>query len=519
MHIYNLGQKFKSVAKEFANSVAVKTENDITDYNSLDKQSDQFANYLQSIDIAIGDVICIAGEKTLLSIVCILGALKAGVIYSVFDPQSPIERLGKIFGQCRPKAVFCSVNLFSKIKNIGFKSIDITSLHLSSFTQADNCRLIVRQEKITANSPAYIMFTSGSTGFPKGAVMTHQNVLNLIAWSKQTYGFDKNDVFTSVNPIYFDNSVFDVYSSLFTGASLALFDHETVQNPSKLIRLINEFRCTTWFSVPSMLMYLQTLRAFSTNNMSYIKRIIFGGEGYPKAKLRSLFDLYSDRIEFYNVYGPTECTCICSSYKVSQDDFQDLNGFLPLGKLISNFDCLIVDDELKLVEADQVGELILRGPNVGLGYFQDGERTQMSFIQNPMHDAYKDIVYCTGDLVYFKSDDGKIYIVGRRDNQIKHMGYRIELEEIENAISLIDTVRENAVVHCEIRGLSQIVAFITGKNGTVDEKILRGELKEIIPQYMIPTKFEFVEILPRSANGKLDRKKLKSDYMGQLVNG
>jgi D-alanine--poly(phosphoribitol) ligase subunit 1 len=261
------------------------------------------------------------------------------------------------------------------------------------------------------------------------------------------------------------------------------------------------------------------MRATRPENMRYIKRIIFGGEGYPKAKLKQLFDIYSHRIEFHNVYGPTECTCICSSYGVTEDDFRDLQGFLPLGSLIPNFDYLIVDEELMPVEPGQTGELILRGPNVGLGYYSDQERTQEGFIQNPCNDSYREIVYRTGDLAYFNPDDGRIWIVGRRDNQIKHMGYRIELEEIENALSCIDSVKHSAVVHCEIRGLSQIVAFIKSENGRADETEIRCRLQEIIPQYMVPTRFEFLDVLPKNANGKLDRKRLQLEYAGQHANG
>ncbi|HIA55669.1 MAG TPA: amino acid adenylation domain-containing protein [Candidatus Melainabacteria bacterium] len=517
MYIYNLGGKFKSVAAGNPDACALICENGKTTYQQLDSYSDSFADYLISAGVNPGELICIAGDKSPQTIACIIGTLKAGVTYSVFDSESPIARLEKIFQRCNPSLIICDSSLRAGIEETGYKTVDRESIDFDRPVQ-NKLQLHRLLQSTASNSPAYVMFTSGSTGFPKGATMTHQNVLNLIEWSVDTYSFISTDVLTSVNPLYFDNSVFDLYSSLFSGASLALFDGATVRDPRKLMHLIDEFGCTSWFSVPSMLIYLQTMRALRPESFRHIRRIIFGGEGYPKAKLKELFDIFSDRVSFYNVYGPTECTCICSSYSVQKGDFVDLKGFLPLGELAKNFGGLIVDEELRTVNPGESGELILRGPNVGLGYYRDPERTAAAFIQNPEHDSFPDIVYRTGDLVYLNQEDGKIWITGRADNQIKHMGYRIELEEIENALNCIEAVAQNAVIHCEIRGLSQLVAFVKAKDAECEEDLLRRRLSELIPQYMIPTKFQFLNQLPKNANGKLDRKQLKAGYLGQLVN-
>lgn len=516
-YVRNLGQKFKQIAAEFAPKTALHTEAGPVTYAELDRLSDSVATTLMRFGVNLGDVVCIRGDKQLVNIASIIGALKCGATYSVFDPESPLERLHKIFERCAPQVVLTETDeSLSGIRELGFNVLNLRELVSSS--AIDHQSISERLQNLTAGSPAYIMFTSGSTGFPKGAVMTHQNVLNLISWSREEYQFTPDDVLTSVNPLYFDNSVFDLYSSLFSGASLAVFDAATVRNPAKLLQLLDDFKCTSWFSVPSMLMYLQTVRALRQTSMKFMRRIIFGGEGYPKGRLKELYDLFSSRIAFYNVYGPTECTCICSSYTVSDGDFAELKGFLPLGsRMIANFEYLIVDEELNPLPPGQIGELVLRGPNVGLGYFRDPERTQAAFIQNPQHDNYREPTYRTGDLVFLNPGDGKIHITGRADNQIKHMGYRIELEEIENALSCISSVAQSAVIHCEIKGLSQLVAFVQSKE-TVDEIALRNELQKLIPNYMVPTRFEFREQLPKNANGKLDRKKLKADYTGQLSN-
>lgn len=517
-YLFNLGSRFKSVASQKSDSVAVLFEEQKLTYSELDRQSDAMATYFIQSGLKVGDLVCISGTKNITAVICILGALKAGVTYSVFDPESPQPRLLKIFDRCNPALVLCENQLTVSIPSDKFKVADYTKLQLPA-NEDDNAAVVSNHLKsITAATAAYVMFTSGSTGFPKGATMTHQNVLNLIDWSIQTYGIGAGEVFTSVNPFFFDNSVFDLYSSLFSGSTIALFDGQAVRDSRKLLRLIDEFKCTSWFSVPSMLIYLQTMRALNADSFSSLKRIIFGGEGYPKARLVELFDLLSHRISFYNVYGPTECTCICSSYRVESNDFADLKGFLPLGKLAPNFSGWIVDEALQIVPDGQQGELLLGGPNVGMGYYRDHERTNLAFVQNPTHSAYRDMAYRTGDVVLHNPDDDKIRIMGRADNQIKHMGYRIELEEIENALSCIESVAQTAVIHCELRGISQIVAFVKLKSDTEEDEI-RKVLKGLLPAYMIPTKFSFVQYLQKNANGKLDRKQLKSDYLGQRVNG
>jgi D-alanine--poly(phosphoribitol) ligase subunit 1 len=514
MYEHNLGQKFKSIVHKFSESRAVISENESATFRQLDELSDNMAKCFLMSGLERGSVLCIAGEKRVQTIAAIIAAIKTGITYSVFDPDSPLSRLSKIFDKCAPQLILCDAPKYNELKEAGFKAA-----RYSYFEQSTSCSIDLDKciSRVTATDTAYIMFTSGSTGIPKGAVMTHGNVLNLIGWSISTYSFDREDVLTNINPLFFDNSVFDLYSSLFSGACLALFDASTVREPSKLMRLLDEFKCTSWFSVPSMLIYLQTVRAINPESFAHIKRVIFGGEGYPKSKLKELFDRFNHRIDFYNVYGPTECTCICSSYKVELSDFADLRGFLPLGELAPNFDGIIVDSQLKLVPCGEVGELILRGPNVGLGYYRDPERTKANFVQNPTNNAYPEIVYRTGDLVYLNPEDQKLWIAGRADNQIKHMGYRIELEEIENSLSCIDMVAQAAVIHCEIRGLSSIVAFVVPHDASLKEALLRENLEKLLPNYMIPTRFQFVSQLPKNANGKIDRKHLKSNYLEQTT--
>jgi D-alanine--poly(phosphoribitol) ligase subunit 1 len=504
MYRYNLGISFYENSERYAeNSAIIFDLSEKYSYSELNKLSNKIARYLRNKGISSGDVVCITGEKTIHSYSTILACLKIGAVYSVFDPESPFERLKKIFDRCLPK-IICTGKERDLNHLLSNELLEYNEVFFSELKNLDHDNLS-ETIKVTGEDPAYIMFTSGSTGFPKGAVMTHDNVLNLIEWSTKTYGFSQGDILTNLNPLYFDNSVFDFYAALFSGASLVPFSKKQTTDPKLLVDRLDSLQCTSLFSVPSLLIFLQTMKAFMPEKLKYVKRIIFGGEGYPKAKLKNIFDLYSDRINFYNVYGPTECTCICSTYKVSAMDFTDLTGFLPLGELAENFSFLIVDEKNEIVENGQTGELYLKGPQVGKGYYNDPERTQSSFIQNPHCKYYKEIMYKTGDLVFYNKLDNKIYINGRKDNQVKHMGYRIELEEIENALSCVNNVNQAIVVHTINNGFSHLFAFISSSK-PLEEMELRNELLKIIPAYMLPTRYYFVDTLPKNANGKVDRK-------------
>lgn len=520
MYQYNLGIYFEKVAETYSEKIALMfSKRDRISYKKLNEKANQFARYLKHLGVRENDVVCISGDKKVLSFTCMLACLKIGAIYTLLDPESPAERLGKIFRICQPKILFVESGLGKSLKNI---CPDMAFTLIGNETDSEAENKIKEYEntnlqdtrKMTGENLAYIMFTSGSTGFPKGALMTHSNVLNFIEWSIETFGFTSDDILTNVNPLYFDNSVFDFYSSLFSGACLVPFSKETVTNPPLLVKLIDELGCTSWFSVPTLLIYLQTMKALNKSNLKSIKKFIFGGEGYPKAKLKNLYDIYSEQAEFFNVYGPTECTCMCSSYKITAEDFADLQGFPPLGKIADNFSYLILDADGNQVLENEIGELCLMGPNVGKGYYNDPEKTKEHFVQNPYNNKYLEMMYKTGDLVKYNRQDRKIWIAGRKDNQIKHMGYRIELEEIETAFSHLSYVSQAAVIHGNIRGLSQIIAIVSANTKT-DETVIRNDLKQIIPHYMIPTKFHFELELPKNPNGKVDRRKLAEIYLSK----
>jgi D-alanine--poly(phosphoribitol) ligase subunit 1 len=503
--ISNLGLAFQAVAREYAARSALfyPQSGEKTTYSELETLVGKIALQLACRGFKQGDVAAIFHDKSPAAFASMLACLRLGIVYTNLDPDSPWERLRKILATCQPRFVVNSFPGLEHAKNIGEASAVVELSELTADFSSATAAL-PHPGVIPGSAPSYIMFTSGSTGQPKGAVMSHSNLLWFIAWGRDRFGITPEDVFTNANPIYFDNSVFDFYTAIFSGATLVPFTQAQARDPRLLVRLAGESGCTIWFSVPSLLVYLLTTRALSAQSLPRIRKIIFGGEGFPKPKLKQLFEIFGQRAELENVYGPTECTCICSAHKIHSADFEDMQNLATLGQLSQNF-----DGEILALDASdpEFGELLLLGPHVGMGYYNDPERTAQSFLQNPRHSRYRDIGYRTGDLVR-RDSSGRLHFKGRADFQIKHMGYRIELEEIEAALSTIPGVKECAVVYQKLgEGMGQILGFAASDRDANSEQLI-AQVAAIVPPYMVPKRIEILKDLPKNANGKIDRQAL-----------
>jgi D-alanine--poly(phosphoribitol) ligase subunit 1 len=504
MYTYNLGLKFREVVNQQPERKAIVYDDQhYFSFRELDELSNAVWQHMIEQGVKKGNVVALLNTKQILSYASMLACLKAGFIYVNLDLKSPETRLKKIVETCDPSIVaYDHENYKILAGRLDRKIIRLTDIK----TQVKRGKELPELRLVTEDHPAYIMFTSGSTGFPKGAVMSHRNILNMIEWAKEEHQITSNDRLTNVNPMYFDNSVFDFYASLFNGASMLPFDAETVQKPNEILKRIEAHKPSIWFSVPSMLVFLLTMRVLTPDNLKSIRTISFGGEGFPKARLRQLYDLYHKRIRILNVYGPTECTCICSAYDVNERDFYDMKNLAPLGKIAANFDY-----SLEKKNEKGIGELVLHGPQVGMGYYNDPDRTRKAFYENtdyPWH--ISNLSYKTGDLV--KEKNGLLYFTGRKDNQIKHMGYRIELEEIEAAFSSLHYVDQVAVMYHKLNdSLGEILAFVSLLDKS-KESNLKTDVAAILPSFMMPREIHHLEKLPKNNNGKIDKIQLKQNY-------
>jgi D-alanine--poly(phosphoribitol) ligase subunit 1 len=517
MDIYNIAQFFYSIVEKFENNKAIIfIDNQFITYTELNKLSNQIARLFLEKGVRTNDVVCIFNDKTKYGFASMLACLKIGAIYANLDPDNPNARLKRILDICEPKVVVSDITEDQKISKLSkeerYDYIKIKRNANIAKINGYRAENIEESESITGANPAYIMFTSGSTGFPKGVLISHDNLLSFIKWSRNRFSVDENDILTNLNPIYFDNSVFDFYTALFSGASIAAIPKSIMNDHDRIVKCVDQIGCTVWFSVPSLLIYLMTMKTLNRNVLRNVRIFAFGGEGYPKKELKKLYDLYRDSSELINVYGPTECTCICSAYTIGEDEFSDFNELPLLGPINSNIGYTVLDEKKAQISKGGVGELCLLGPNVGIGYYNNKEKTESAFIRNPHNLKFYEKMYKTGDLVCEKQVNGNTCLAfkGRKDNQIKHFGYRIELEEIETAINRNERVTQSVAVYHKINDkFGDIVAFIAVLDGLSTEEI-KKQLKKELPEYMLPTKYVMLNQLPKNQNGKVDRSSLKS---------
>lgn len=509
-HFFNLGSNFMEVAATWRDRPALRYPDNQYSYADLTQWVESLAVFLLSAGIRSGDVIAIGNNKHPLSYALMLAALRLGIPYVNIDLASPRARNARILEVSGATHLFfddpryaLEMQALARDRACTLEALNFDVL--PAVSPADRQTQQRLMEKVDGATIAYVMFTSGSTGTPKGVAVTHENVLHFITWGQQYFGIGARDNFANLSPMYFDNSVFDFYVALFSGASLSPVHREIMASPYELVAHVARMECNIWFSVPSLLIYLSATKAITAQTLPALRRIVFGGEGYPKAELKKLYDMFSGQAALVNVYGPTECTCICSAYALQNGDFDSLDGLPPLGQLNPNFDYCILDEEER--EAD-AGELCLIGPNVAAGYFNDLERSAASFFTLTEPRRFMKRMYRTGDLV--REVEGVLHFVGRKDNQIKHMGYRIELEEIEHTLAKLPSVSQAAVIYQRTNAAyGKLVGFVASSTD-MDDQDLRKALGEFLPEYMVPSRIIVRTELPKNANGKVDRQQLRA---------
>lgn len=511
MYHYNLGLVFEDVVAAHAERPALRYPEAELSYARLMQRVASLAALLLGKGCRRGDVIAIGHNKRPLSYALMLAGLRLGITYVNIDVASPVVRNASILAVSGAKLLFYDdpgydVPMQDLATAHGCELLLLDEALLPGVSAAERAQQQQLMVLVDGATIAYIMFTSGSTGIPKGVAVTHQNVLHFISWGQSCFSVTDRDNFANLSPMYFDNSVFDFYVGLFSGAALSPVSRELMTKPYELIPYVGGMGCTIWFSVPSLLIYVMTMKAMAPAALPTLRAIVFGGEGYPKIELKKLYDLFSPQASLVNVYGPTECTCICSAHPLSEADFVEMAGLPTLGYLNRNFDYLILDDDEQEAAS---GELCLIGPNVAAGYFNDLERSAAAFHTLTASTRFMKRMYRTGDLVR-EDERGRLHFIGRKDNQIKHMGYRIELEEIEHGLVKLPQVSQAAVVYQRTQAAyGKLVGFVACAEA-VDEKVLLTALGKLVPEYMVPGKLIILPDLPKNPNGKVDRQRLRA---------
>ncbi len=459
---------------------------------------------LQALGVGAGDVVALQLPKRATTYALILGCLRLGAIYAPLDPKNPAARTLAVLGRIRPKVLITAAATPNPYGRVLAARADGT-VDTSGWAAPLSLEPQAAAPRLTPADAAYIMHTSGSTGEPKGAVIPHQGVCSLMRWSRSLLGDADQHCFTALNPLHFDNSVFDLYCGLVAGATLVPIETADAPDPSAWVARITAARASVLFSVPTMLLLLDKAGLLTPASLPHVRAFVFGGEGFPIDALQAAHARFNGHARLINVYGPTETSCICSSLEIDAAALAAVNGpFASLGRMHAEFSHRVVDADGHPVATDATGELWIGGANVGLGYFGQPEETARRFVQDPQHNSYRRIFYRTGDLVR-EDAQGYLWFQGRADNQVKLAGHRVELEEIDRAVESCSGVT---------RALSVLVdaelVTVFEASAPIAPSILATAIAARLPAYMRPTRFIQSAALPLNANGKADRRAVQS---------
>lgn len=434
------------------------------------------------------------------------GINMSGNFYVPLDTKSPDTRIQSILKVLESEAIITDKAHEQQVRQMCDKVVFVIEDVLENEPLADADANQYLADQIDTD-PVYAIFTSGSTGTPKGVVISHRGVIDYIDWAVGRFGFTSDAVIGNQAPFYFDNSTLDIYLMYATGATLDIIPEVHFTFPAQLVDYMNEHKISFVFWVPYALINVANYDVLKDQEMPYLKDIFFAGEVMPNKHL-NYWRKYLPHCRYANLYGPTEITVDCTYYEVDREFADDEP--LPIGKACRNSGVLILTDQKREAGVNEEGELCVRGSSLALGYYNDWEKTQQAFIQNPLNKHYPETIYCTGDIVY-RNERGEIMYVGRKDSQIKHNGYRIELGEIENAI-LASKLVDNCCATYDFNN-KKIVLFYQA-----EKEVSKGEFRKgvanRIPRYMIPTDYYREDALKQNGSGKIDR-----SYYKKQING
>lgn len=446
-------------------------------------------------------------EKGVDVLTSFMGAAYSCNFYSPIDVDMPGSRVNKILEVLEPAVVITTASLrevFSQYDYQGEFLLLEEVLPPDAEKGSDAAReaaLEAARRKGIDTDLLYVLFTSGSTGVPKGVTINHRSVIDYIDWVTETFEITEQDSFGNQAPFYFDNSILDIYSTLKTGATTYIIPKNLFAQPVPLLEYLREKKINTIFWVPSALIVVAKLKAFRNVDLSdTLRRVLFCGEVMPNKQLNAWRKFLPD-VQYANLYGPTEITDACTYYIVDRE-FADEEP-LPIGIPMPNTDILVLNEKDEPVTGEEPGELCVRGTSLSMGYYKNPEKTREAFVQNPLNQAVPEQIYRTGDIVKY-NEYGEIIYLSRKDFQIKHMGHRIELGEIETAVSSLEEITLCCCLYDEKH--QKIVLFI---EEALDKAFINEKISHLVPEYMLPNKVIKVEKMPINANGKIDRVKLK----------
>jgi amino acid adenylation domain-containing protein len=483
--------------------VAVDAPGEALTYAELERLANRFAHALRAAGVKPGDRVGVHVPRSGRTVAAMLGASRAGAVYVPLDPSSPPARLKLITNDCGIRHVVIAPPLFAAWVAAGavdagqhyFLSADADGVASPEGVNVHSWAEVQKGSdalpSLASDSPddlAYMLYTSGSTGVPKGVMISHRNCLAFTEWAADLISLTSADRVASVAPFHFDLSTFDLWSSLARGATIVVVDEATVVSGPRMVDRIQEKKITVWYSVPTaIVLMLDAGKLGERGGAPSLREVFFAGEVFPIKHLRRAMETIP-QARFHNLFGPTE-TNVCTAYTMPGPPAEDATA-IPIGTASCGDVAMLLDPEGKPVPDGEMGELFIEGPTVMLGYWDGGKRTPA---KHP---------YPTGDLVS-KRADGQLMYHGRRDHMVKIHGFRVELGEVEFAIQAHPGIREAIVcVHDK-----ELVAVAVPSDPSVSVLDVKRHCAGRLPKYMVPFGVKLVAALPRTTSGKIDRVK------------
>ena len=519
-------KEFISAADKFSDCPALEIKDISYSYNDLYYNSNKIANYILSRSSKHNSMVAVLSDKSFVAYSGILGALIASKAHVPLNPRFPLFRCKGMFEKSEADTIIVGnecIDYFEKLLAEINKSVIVI---LPDTTEVEDLKIKFPQHifisgdeltfeeniniKTYPESIAYLLFTSGSTGQPKGVPVSNNNVTSYLNYITSKYDFFKSDRFSQTFDLTFDLSVHDLFVCWLSGACLCVPDEDSFFSMSKYIK---EKNITVWFSVPSQAVLMSKMRLLKNNTFPGLRYSFFCGEPLL-SRTAEAWQTAATNSQIINLYGPTEATIAISFYEWKPNAENDeLNGIVSIGEIFPTQDFCIINSKCEIVKPGTKGELCLSGSQVIDKYFKDEVNTSKHFVK--IHDKGNKTWYKTGDIV-IEAGNKNIYFIGRTDSEVKISGYRVNLFEVDHTIAKVADTESVVTIYTgqEKNASNKLFSFIgILANNKINEKTVLNYCKEHLPWYMIPEKVFFIDKLPLNENGKIDRKRLIEKYL------
>ncbi len=497
----NILEYLERTVRVLPDKVAFASEEGSLTFRQVYDQSRAIGSFLAQAGLYKRPVVVFM-KKHPRTLAAFFGTIYGGNYYVPLDEEMPRHRIELIFSTLEPGALICDETTRAIAEEMNYRGIIYTYDALAACPIDREALASIRARQLDID-PIYIVFTSGSTGVPKGVMACHRSVLDYVEHLCDVLKFDENTVFGNQTPLYFDAYLKEVIPTLKYGATTWLIPKQLFMFPIKLVEYLNEHKINTLCWVVSALTMISAFRTFEKIKPEHLRLIAFASEVFPIKQ----FNLWREALpqaRFINLYGPTETTGICCYYEVDREF--SLEECLPVGRPFPNTEILLLDENDQIPAQGEQGEICIRGTRLTLGYYRNPEKTAEAFVQNPLNKLYPELIYRTGDIGKL-NDRGELVFLSRKDFQIKHMGHRIELGEIETVVNMHSSIQTACCIFDNVR--KKIVLYYVGDLSSGE---LASYVKEKLPRYMVPNVIKKLDTMPLTPNGKIDRNLLKKWY-------